>query len=120
VHVETILACSDLMTSSRIELQSGVPLRRIARRDAVVEALREAPAVAVVVDLTAFPDLPADLRNRGHEGAIIGFAPHVRTDLIEAAAPHCNQVLPRGAVARKLAQVLGIRSVSISDDSVSD
>jgi hypothetical protein len=59
----------------------------------------------IVIDLTAFPDLPKQLREAGSTARlrIVGFAPHVRVELPEAGAETCDEVLPRGAVARAVA-----------------
>jgi hypothetical protein len=99
-----LLACSDLMTASRIELAEGVDVARFNDATRLRERLSEVPDAAVVVDLDSFPELPRELRVAGFDGTIVAFAPHVRTELLDAARSDCDLVAPRGAVVKDLAR----------------
>jgi hypothetical protein len=90
------------MTSSRIEVAGGGAVASCSTADRAIDALRAiGPTAHLVVDLTAFPELPASIRSQSLPCAsIVGFAPHVREELLEAAAATCDEVLARGAVAR--------------------
>jgi hypothetical protein len=106
-HVpDTLLACRDLMTSSRLELSEGLDVRRVTTRERLVEELAQAPDAVVVVDLTAFADLPEWLAgvDAPQCGGVVAFAPHVRVDLMDAARPYADLVAPRGATVRSLAE----------------
>ena len=99
-----LLACRDLMVASRLELQADVEVRRIGDPESLFAALNERPHSVVVVDLMAFPSLPAELASEHAPScaAVIAFAPHVHVDLLEEARPFADLVVPRGAVVKSL------------------
>jgi hypothetical protein len=99
-----VLACSDLMTSSRLELIDGLDVRVERTADGVRRALAELPEATLVVDLPAFPEL---LRELAAENALpahgsVAFGPHIHEELLDAAREFAQVVSPRGATVRAL------------------
>jgi hypothetical protein len=94
------------MTASRLEGTEGLDVRRIsseARLFDQFESIESSESVVVVIDLTAFPNVPERLLEEDfREHAIIAFAPHVQEELLEAARPSVDLALPRGAVVKRL------------------
>ena len=99
-----LLACRDLMTASRLEGAVGFDVRRLGSEAKLLAALRDDPAAVVVIDLTAFPQLPATLADGDapRAAAVIAFAPHVQEELLDQARSHVDLALPRGAVVKAL------------------
>ncbi len=97
-----LLACRDLMTSSRLELAAGVDVVRAGSEDRLDEELQSHPDAVVVVDLTAFADVPGRIRASEPDRVIVAFAPHVHEDLLDAAREHADLVVPRGSVMQGL------------------
>jgi CheY-like chemotaxis protein len=104
----------DLLTSSRIEAtarQLGVAHLSAAPRQAL-DLLRRSPADLVLVDLEAPGDPEEVIRALKQDPStrsipVIGFYPHVRNALRESAlAAGADQVLPRSAFVRRLADLL--------------
>ena len=93
------------MTSSRLECAAGLDVRRFGSADELLAAaVQEGAGAVVVVDLTAYPELPERLRSLGSGGpaAIVAFAPHVQEELLDDARAHADLVVPRGAVMQGL------------------
>lgn len=104
------------MTASRLQLEAG-DLRRCSTAERALDALRAAPGAVLVVDLTAFPDLASRVREEfPGAGRIVGFAPHVRTDLLDAARQWCDDVVPRGSMVKHFARHAGMESRSAKGD----
>lgn len=100
-----LLACSDLMTASRIEAGAGLAeVRTVRSAVALLDAVRGNSDAVVAIDLTAFPDLVSDLRADGAPpcAGIVAFAPHVHTELLDAARDVADVVAPRGAAVRSI------------------
>lgn len=99
-----LLACPDLMTSSRLELLEGVEVRRFSDEARLIAALEADPEAFVVIDLPAFPDLAERLAavDAPTCAGVLGFAPHIHEELLEHNRQFADLVSPRGAVVRSL------------------
>lgn len=113
---DVVLACRDLMTASRLSLPTA-EVRRCGREEQVRGELEQYPEAVVIVDLGAFPSLPEQVRTWGFRGRMVGFAPHVERELLEAARPWCDEVVPRGSVVKHFARYAGIDSRAPEKDS---
>src|SRR5665647_467502 len=114
-----IVACADLMTASRFQT-SGADVDLVTTRspDAAMAALAavvaaegqvtgEVSDLVVVVDLATCAEVPGRVRELyGNDLVVLGFAPHVQVDLLEAGRATCTRVLPRGSVVKRFAQVI--------------
>lgn len=97
-----VVACPDLMTASRFSAEN-VDVT-VGRTDAQALEHVERGATTCLVDLAAFPDLPRQLRElHGGTVRIVGFAPHVQMDVLEAGKEFCDLVVPRGAAVKRFA-----------------
>jgi len=109
---DVVLACSDLMTTSRFAAV-GVRVRRCSTAERVALAIAEAPDAMVLVDLTAFAELMPRLRaDFGARGRIVAFAPHVQVDLLDGARPWADEVLPRGSAMKRFSRLTGVQSAA--------
>jgi len=104
----------DMLMGTRIAVtakQLGIDLVA-ALPEHAAEATRGAAADLVVVDLESLDDPAAWIRGLKQDPALratrlLAFYPHVRNELREAAiASGADQVLPRSAFHRKLAELL--------------
>lgn len=113
---KVIVACADLMTASRFQT-SGADVDLVTTRspDAAMAAIAEhqrlaveaGSALVVVVDLATCAEVPARVRELyGTALVVLGFAPHVQVELLEAGRASCTRVLPRGSVVKRFAQVI--------------
>lgn len=100
-----VLACSDLMTASRFG-DPRVELISCRNAQSAHAAVAAHAGALVLVDLQSMPDLAQELRDAGHAGTIVGFAPHVQVELLEAAEPWCDQTLPRGAAIKRFERLV--------------
>jgi hypothetical protein len=105
--IRVLVACPDLMTSSRFSGE-GIDVV-VAGRIEKVWATFEQGVDVVLIDLPSFPELAEQMRGRvGAEGpAILGFAPHVHEGLLEAAKAWCDRVYPRGAIVSGFERIIG-------------
>ena len=106
---DVVVACSDLMTASRFE-SSDARVQRCSTEDRALEAVVASPGCTCVIDLLAFPDLAErlhEMRKTGPPARILGFAPHVHEELLEAARQWCDSVYPRGAMVKNFARIVG-------------
>jgi hypothetical protein len=106
----TIVACKDLLIGSRLERFEELNVRRVAQVDRIDALLSSLPAeeIVVVVDLEACFEI-AELVGgewRDRCSASVGFAPHVREDLLVQAEQLVDVVAPRGAAAAGLPRLV--------------
>lgn len=105
----TVVACPDLMLWSRIESQLSGPIARCTREEQVDTALAgrdPAGSAVVLVDVVAFPGLARRVREVDEGATIVGWAPHVAADAIEAAREDCDLVVSRGAIAQRAGEII--------------
>ncbi len=103
-----VIACADIMTGSNISASSQIE-HVVARSESAVLGMldRSSKFQVVVVDLQGFPELPKTLRSEhGFVGIIIGFAPHVRTDLLDGARPFVTSLKSRGAIIQRFDEIV--------------
>ena len=103
-----VIACADIMTGSNMSASSQIE-HVVARSESAVLGMldRSSKFQVVVVDLQGFPELPKTLRSEhGFVGIIIGFAPHVRTDLLDGARPFVTSLKSRGAIIQRFDEIV--------------
>lgn len=101
------LACSDLMTASRFDGDPSIKTVP-ARNAAAIARISEAPDPPRIwlVDLSEFAEDIPSIRTLVPNSYIIGFAPHVKVDLLEQGRSSCDKVLARGAVVRSFGTIV--------------
>lgn len=97
--MSVLVACADLMTASRFGHPTE-PVQTVRSAEQVLAAVDAGGIALIVLDLQGFAELAPRLREQSPELAIVGFAPHVQEELMDAARAHCTEVLPRGAVVK--------------------
>jgi CheY-like chemotaxis protein len=113
---KVLVAVNDLMFRSKIReaaSASGVEIEFARDGDALLEAARRSAPSQVLVDLAdSRLDAPGVVRRLKAEASlagvpVVGFYPHVREDLSEAAlAAGFDAAVPRSAFAARLRAVL--------------
>jgi len=108
---DVLILCKDLMLSSQIHgavQRAGRRGRTCLSISGCLQQLNAAPVSYLIVDLET-PELdPVQLKEAiGPECRIIGYAPHVREELFEAAqAAGWDAALTRGQAVRKIETIL--------------
>lgn len=95
---------ADLMDRSRF---TGAEL--VAEPAALAGRVAEADCHVVIVDLTLDGALVAvtRVRDSGSSATVVGYAPHVRDDLLEAGrAAGCDETVPRSVLFHRLGDLL--------------
>lgn len=104
-----LVACADLMTASRFSANSYAVMvcRSEARLLENLGGTEDSTIAYVLVDLAGFADLPRKIRDFAGENAprIVGFAPHVREDLLGAGREVCDEVVVRGAAVKRFPEL---------------
>ncbi len=120
VQYSIILACADLMTGTNIAVSSAHGPTVLRTPADVVTAVHDhgASIDAIVIDLQTMGDLARQLReDAGYGGVIIGFAPHVQVEMLQAARPFVNKLQARGAVIQRFDEIVadGMQRAARSD-----
>ncbi len=106
-----LVSVRDLMFRSKIQEAAGrlgVALRFAPRDGPLEQAVRDAGAGTLLVDLTQ-PGVLAEVTaaKRAAPVHVVGFLGHLQTDLMEeASAAGVDEVLPRGELVKRLDAVL--------------
>ncbi len=109
-----LAAVEDLLFRSRIQKTAealGLQAEFPRRREALLEALRNAPPDLLILDLESRRFRPLELLREAEDALagveVVGFVPHVRGDLVRAARKAgCGRVMARGAFAGELPAIL--------------
>lgn len=106
-----LIAVRDLAFRSKIQAAAerlGVPFRFAPRSGPLEQAVREAGAGTLIVDLTQ-PGVIDEVRVASRAGAmrVVGFLGHLQTELMdEAAAAGVDEVLTRGQFVNRIDDLL--------------
>ncbi len=106
-----IALVSDLIFASRISATAAHVGAEVDARQSSQLPDSDAPPAAVIVDLTITNGDPfeaiRDAKARWPEVVVIGFFPHVQTDLKrQAQAAGADQILPRSVFTEQLPDIL--------------
>lgn len=103
---------ADLIWATRIKSAAegmGVSARPVRSLEMLEARLADSPVRGLIVDLDAPPEVAMALIRRAKEAGLrtVAFGPHVATDLLEEAArAGATTVLPRGAFAAKMGEIM--------------
>jgi len=108
---DVLILCQDLLFSSQLHgavQRAGRQGRTCLSLSGCLKQLAENSVAVVIIDLeTPDLDLPVLRDAIGPKCRLIGYAPHVREDLLQSAqAAGCDVVLTRGQAARNMEQFL--------------
>ncbi len=111
----TIALVSDLIFTTKITSTAealGVPVEVVRTLEELAGSLAGDGAAVVIVDLEIDGVDPIDAIGRCRDAAprprVIAFGSHVRTEQLEAARQAgADEVMPRSAFVRRLAEILG-------------
>lgn len=104
---------ADLMWQSRVTSAAraaGVPARRVRSWDETRTLLESGSVRLVLVDLTdpAADEIVSECPQIVEKGVqVMAFGPHVDTQALDRARACGAEVLPRGALARRLDEIMG-------------
>lgn len=122
-HADVIAVCDDLIVATRIA-DGAARVGRVAQCAPSLEALRSIAnrctrlilldlSLASRIDLETLGAIRTQCAERVR---IVAFGPHIDTDLLETArSAGCDQVLPRSAFFRVLADLLAAHDGQVQD-----
>lgn len=103
---------ADLMWDSRVSAAAraaGVPARRVRSWDQIRASLEQGAVRLVLVDLTdpGADEIVSRTPEIAETGArVTAFGPHVETEALDRARACGAEVLPRGALSRRLDEIM--------------
>jgi DNA-binding NarL/FixJ family response regulator len=108
---KVLVAVSDLLFGSKIDAAArvaGVEVVRAPRDAPLADAVHDLAPAAVLADLgrDGMVEALASLRRAHPDVRVLGFAGHLREDLLSAARAAGVAVFTRGELSARLAQVL--------------
>ena len=108
---DVLILCKELLFSSQIHgavQRAGRQGRTCLSSSGCLQQLAAGPIAWVIIDLeTPELDLAALQQAAGPECRLIGYAPHVREELMQQAqAAGCHAVLTRGQAVRSVERLL--------------
>ena len=100
----------DLMFGARV--RSAAPGAVVAQRpEPVLEAVGRATMLVLVeLEVPGSVELIEGVRARAPDARVVGFAPHVREELLASARDAGAEVLPRGAFVKRLQELVASAS----------